>query len=326
MSTNSAQDRKPGAPARRVAVVAHSAKSMEGGLGALRDELDRLGHADALWFEVPKSKFAPEAVAKAVDAGADLIFAWGGDGTVQRCIDAVAFADRTVPLAILPAGTANLLALNLDIPRTIPEAVAIGLEGVRREMDTATVNGEHFAVMAGAGLDALMIRDADGGLKDRLGRAAYLMTGARNLRSSPVCAEVTVDGNLLHEGVITCVIVGNVGKVLGGLELFSGSRLDDGQIEVGVVTAKSLSQWARTIGRAVVGRPEDSPFITTSRGERVTVRLDHAMPYELDGGVRKASSRLKFRARRASVVLCLPAATAQTLLPTRSEEPVAAAG
>jgi diacylglycerol kinase (ATP) len=299
VTMNSAQDtgERAGTVAR-VAVVAHSAKAMEGGLGGLRDELDSRGHADALWFEVPKSKFAPDAVAE---------------------------ADRTLPLAILPAGTANLLALNLGIPLTIPEAVAIGLEGVRREMDTATVNGEHFAVMAGAGLDALMIRDADGGLKDRLGRAAYLLTGARNLRTSPVSAEVTVDGNRLHKGVITCVIVGNVGKVLGGLELFAGSRLDDGQVEVGVVTAKSLSQWARTIGRAVVGRPEDSPFITTSRGEKVTVRLDHAIPYELDGGVRKAASKLKFRARRASVVMCLPATTATTLFPTESESPVAAA-
>jgi diacylglycerol kinase (ATP) len=308
----------------RVAVIAHSGKAMEGGLGALRDELDRVGQADALWFEVPKSKYVAECVEKAVQAQADVIFVWGGDGTVQRCIDAVAHADRPVAIAILPAGTANLLALNLGIPTTIPEAVATGLDGVRREMDTATVNGEHFAVMAGAGLDALMIRDADGTLKDRLGRAAYLMTGAKNLRSSPVSAEITVDGRRLHKGVITCVIVGNVGKVLGGIDLFAGSRLDDGLVEVGVVTAKSVSQWARTIGRAVVGRPEDSPFITTSRGEKVTVRLDRAIPYELDGGVRDETRKLKFHARRSSVVLCLPVDTPTTLFPTetRAAEPV----
>jgi diacylglycerol kinase (ATP) len=304
----------------RIGVIAHSGKAMEGGLGALRDELDRIGRSDALWYEVPKSKYVGDAVAKALADGVDLIYVWGGDGTVQRCIDAVAKADDPVPISILPAGTANLLALNLGIPTTIEAAVAVGIDGVRREMDTGTVNGEHFAVMAGAGLDALMIRDADGTLKDRLGRAAYLLTGARNLRTSPVSAEITVDGNRLYKGVITCVIVGNVGRVLGGLELFSGTRLDDGQLEVGVVTAKSVAQWARTIGRAVAGRPENSPFIITSRGAKIVVRLDSSIPYELDGGVRTSERKLKFRARRSSVVMCLPIETADALFPTEADD------
>ena len=238
-----------------IAVVAHSGKSMEGGLGQLRDVLDASGHADALWYEVAKSKQAPDCVREALGKGIDLLFVWGGDGSVQRCIDTMASEKAEVPLAILPAGTANLLATNLGVPMTIAEAVDVGLNGDRRRMDTATLNGEHFAVMAGAGLDALMIRDADGTLKDRLGRAAYLLTGARNLRASPVHATVKVDGRLVHDDVITCVLVGNVGKVLGGLELFEGSRLDDGLVEVGIVTAQSATQWARTIGRAVVGRP-----------------------------------------------------------------------
>jgi Diacylglycerol kinase catalytic domain len=74
------------------------------------------------------------------------MFVWGGDGTVQRCIDAVAGSDTAV--AILPAGTANLLATNLQIPADLAEAVRIGLHGYHRRIDTGSVNGEHFAVMA----------------------------------------------------------------------------------------------------------------------------------------------------------------------------------
>ena len=290
----------------RLAVIAHAGKSMDGGLGALRDELDRTGQTDVLWYEVAKSKQVPDCVHEALDRGAELLFVWGGDGSVQRCLDAVAQRDAPVPVAILPAGTANLLALNLGVPSTITEAVAIGLEGKRRAVDTATLNGEHFAVMAGAGLDALMIRDADRSLKDRVGRAAYLATGARNLRASPVHATVKVEGRPFHKGTVTCVLVGNVGTVLGGLQLFEGSRVDDGLVEVGVVTAKSIGQWVRTIGRAVVGRPEASPFVTTSRGAKVTVSFDRPVVCEVDGGVRPAVRKLRFRARPASVLVCVP--------------------
>ena len=110
-----------------VAVVAHSGKTLEGGLGALRDELASAGVVDPLWFEVPKSKMAPKRVREALDAGAELVFVWGGDGMVQRCVDAVVGSDAT--LAIIPAGTANLFASNLGIPKDIRAAVALGVHG-----------------------------------------------------------------------------------------------------------------------------------------------------------------------------------------------------
>ena len=162
-----------------VAVVAHSRKSLGGGLPELRKVLDAEGVTAPMWHEVKKSRRAPEHARRAADRGVDVLFVWGGDGTVQRCIDAVAGTDTAV--AILPAGTANLLAMNLHIPDDITEAVRIGLHGDRRRMDTGSVNGERFTVMAGAGFDARMIAEADRGLKDRLGRAAYLYTGMRNL-------------------------------------------------------------------------------------------------------------------------------------------------
>jgi len=287
-----------------VAVIAHSKKSFGKGLGELRRVLHDAGFPEPLWFEVAKSRQVPKCAKQAMAEGADVLFIWGGDGTVQRCIDAVAGTDAVI--AILPAGTANLLAMNLGVPQNISRAVEIGLKGERRPLDTATVNGEHFSVMAGAGLDALMIKDADAGLKDRFGRAAYLWTGARNLESSPVKAKVEVEGRRFHKGKITCVLVGNVKDVFGGIEVFDGSRPDDGLLEIGIVTAKSQGQWIHTLGTVVLGRTENSPFVVTTRGSRIKVTFDKPTSYELDGGVRKKTKELKIEVRPKSITVCVP--------------------
>ena len=130
----------------------------------------------------------------------------------------------------------------------------IGLHGRRRTLDVGVVNGERFAVMAGTGFDALMIRDADSGLKDRVGRVAYVWTGARNLTADPVGATHPVDGTEWFDGDAGCVLVGNVGTVLGGLTAFPDAAPDDGVLEVGVVTAEDRREWARVLGRVVAGR------------------------------------------------------------------------
>ena len=118
------------------------------------------------------------------DAGVETLFVWGGDGTVQQCIDAL----RSAPpaLAILPAGTANLFAGNLGVPTDLEAAVGIGLGGRRRTLDLGTVNDERFGVMAGVGFDAEMIRTAEAGLKDRLGRLGYVVAGALGLQRDAV--------------------------------------------------------------------------------------------------------------------------------------------
>ena len=121
---------------KNVAVIAHAGKTIGGGLEELRRELKRAGVADPYWSEVPKSKFAPERVERALGEGAELVFVWGGDGMVQRCVDVLAGSGAT--LAIVPAGTANLFASNLGIPQDIAEAVEIGLHGRRRTLDVAS--------------------------------------------------------------------------------------------------------------------------------------------------------------------------------------------
>jgi diacylglycerol kinase (ATP) len=288
-----------------VAVVAHARKSFGGGLPELRKVLADEGVADPDWYEVRKSKHAPDCARRAVKHGADLIFVWGGDGTVQRCIDALAGTGAV--MAILPAGTANLLATNLGIPSgDVAAAVQTGLHGRHRPLDTGTVNGEHFAVMAGAGFDARMIADADRAMKDRLGRVAYLYTGARNLTARRVRATVDVDGERFFEGRVSCVLAANVGKVLGGIEAFDGAQPDDGLLELGVVTAKNPAEWARTLGKLALGRAERSPFVEVTRGSEFRIGFASKLPYELDGGARGTVRKMRIKVRPRSITVCVP--------------------
>ena len=111
----------------QVAVIAHREKTVGGGLGELRDMLVRGGVVDPPWEEVDKSRKMPKRVEKLLDRGVDLLFVWGGDGSVQRVIDTV--AGRPVTLAIVPAGTANLLATNLGIPQTSSRPCGSGSTG-----------------------------------------------------------------------------------------------------------------------------------------------------------------------------------------------------
>jgi diacylglycerol kinase (ATP) len=290
----------------KVAVVAHAGKTVGGGLGELRQELAKHGIDRPLWFEVPKSRKAPKRVRQALDEGAELILAWGGDGTVQRCLDVMAGTDAT--LAVVPAGTANLFASNLGIPADIGEAVRIGLHGPVRKLDVGKLKGERFGVMAGAGLDARMIRDADGTLKDRLGRLAYVWTGVKNARASTFRAKIEVDGSQWYEGEASLVLAGNLGEVFAGVEAFEGARPDDGELELGVVRADGLVEWGRTAARAAVGKPSDSPFVQHTRGRKVGVKLDRKVPYELDGGARGPVKRFDVEVEPAAIAVRVPEA------------------
>lgn len=287
-----------------LAVIAHAGKTLGDGLPGLRRVLEREGVPDPLWYEVPKSSKAPKQVRRALRDGADLILAWGGDGMMQRCVDALA-GTRT-PLAIVPAGTSNLLARNLGIPRDIGSAVRIALHGKRRRIDVGRLNGECFAVMAGAGFDARMIREADGQLKEKLGRAAYVWTGAKSLRAKPFGARIKIDGATWYDGKASCVLLGNVGHLFGGVEVFENANPDDGMLNVGVITAEGALEWARTLARAALSTPSTSPFVQTTKARSAKVKLNRKVLYELDGGSRTKVTSFRVKVDPGAVLVCIP--------------------
>ena len=294
----------------KVAVVANASKTFGKGLPELRRVLERAGVDEPLWYEVPKAKPTAEQIERALDEGAELFFVWGGDGTVRRAIGAL--AGRDAALAVLPAGTANLFASNLGIPQEIERAVAIGLRGERRSLDVGRFRDERFAVMAGAGFDAAMIRDADA-LKERLGRAAYVLSGSRHLRRESFDAEITVDAVDWYEGPASCILLGNLGEVFGGVEVFPDARPDDGVLELGIVTADGLLQWGRTLAHTAVGDPSRSPFVRMTKAKQVKVKLDRKVRYELDGGDRSKVRKFKAEIEPGALTVCVPRANGRKL-------------
>ncbi|MFI5491265.1 diacylglycerol/lipid kinase family protein [Actinoplanes sp. NPDC051859] len=289
-------------------MVAHQRKNLGGGLDELRRRITDEGVDELFWYQVPKSKKAPKQVRRALKEKPDLLIVWGGDGMVQRTLDTIAGGKRggKVPVGIIPAGTANMLASNLGVPDDMAGAVRIAFHGRRHALDLGVLNGEHFAVMAGIGFDGAMIQDADGKLKDRLGKLSYVYTGLRHIDDPAPKARITVDGTPWFSDDATCVLVGNVSMITGGITAFDDAKPDDGWLDVGVATARGAVQWARTMGRMAAGRSADSPFVHMTRARQIDVKLEEPLMYELDGGAREAVKRIRVEVAPAAVKVCVP--------------------
>lgn len=144
------------------------------------------------------------------------------------------------------------------------EAVEAGLRGVRQRIDVGVLNGERFAVMAGTGVDAITMRDVTKSAKEHVGALAYFRSGIRAVKEPAAHLEIRVDGKPWFEGAASCVLVGNVGKIQGGIELFPDASPIDGKLELAVITADAGLDWARLLARVATGHPNKSPFVRTA--------------------------------------------------------------
>lgn len=227
----------------------------------------------------PGRAMAHDAVAK----GVDLVLVAGGDGTARTVC--AALAGTGVPVALVPAGTGNLLGRNLGVPLDEDEALDVALNGVPRAVDLVRRRAEgldaDFAVMAGVGLDARIMRDTNPVLK-RVARAgAYVVAGAQQVRTPPFRSTVTLDGTVVHDGEAVLTMVGNVGRLQGGVALIPAAAADDGELHVLVATGSGLRGLTRLLAGIVRERPGGP--LRRARGRTVHVELDRPVPYQLDG-------------------------------------------
>lgn len=301
----------------RCAVVVNPARvdDLEQRRAAVDAALADAGWPAPEWIETTPDSPGIEQARQAAADGFDVVFACGGDGTVRACVEGL--AGTSTALAILPAGTGNLLATNLGVPQDPTAGVRLVLERGRRRIDVGVAAptdedddgsapfSSAFAVMAGMGFDAAMLDDADKRLKSALGPVAYVLSALKHLSDRSMRLEIVLDDRPPLRRRARSVVVANVGRLQAGVLLLEQASPDDGQLDVAVLAPRSLLHWLR-LAWGVVRRHEHVPHLEAHRASRVVVRADREHPRELDGDVIDPARVLSITVHRRALELCVP--------------------
>ena len=291
----------------RVAVVFNPATGGGDPSGRRRDTREALKHADldVLWLETTREDPGQGLTAKAVAEGVDLVMVQGGDGTVMACVTGLAATE--VPLAVLPGGTGNLLATNFDIPADLDGAVGVALDGDRVRLDVAAMDDDRFVVMGGIGFDAAMLRDADPELKEHLGAVAYVVSGFKHLRRRATRFRLRLDDRPPVERTGQGVLVGNLGRLQGGLPVMPDARPDDGLLDVAVLQTRTVLDWLALAARVLLRRRRKDPQLELFQARRVEIGCDRPQPVERDGDpLDTPRDHLVIEVVPNSLTLCVP--------------------
>ncbi len=263
------------------------------------------GWDEPLWMETTPEETGRGLAEKAAAAAVDLVLASGGDGTVTACAEGL--AGRGVPLAVLPAGTGNLLARNLGLPLQLTDALAVALEGADRRLDVGVANGRRFVAMAGIGFDAELLDSAGEPLKRRLGWVAYVLSALRHLRAQPVRARLRADGGITMRRRAAAIIVGNVGALQGGVALLPGAQPDDGLLDVLVLTAHGWTGWLALTADVLLRRSRTG-HVVRSQVRELRVDLGRPQRWELDGEVMGSTRQLTVSVQPGALLVRVPRA------------------
>ena len=265
------------------------------------------GWGETLWFETSVDDPGQGVTAEALDAGASMVLAAGGDGTVRSVAEALLGGDAS--LALLPSGTGNLLARNLeltlnDLDHAVQtafsgddRAIDVGLIQVRRE--NSSVEKFAFVVMAGLGIDATMIANTDDELKKRVGWLAYVGAIGKALRDkNELRMRYNLDGQGNHSVRAHTIIIGNCGSLPANILLLPEAAVDDGLFDIVMLRPQGVGGWVQIImkivwengvlrrsavGRRLAGLSREVRALNYVKGKELVVKLDRAHDIELDG-------------------------------------------
>jgi diacylglycerol kinase family enzyme len=288
-----------------VAFVVNGSLVRGGGhfLALCREAAARYGwRADVLVTE--KAEAGIEAANSAALDGIDLVVAVGGDGTVRGCAEGLA---RTgVPLAVVPHGTANLLARTLRIPGHPRAALAVALDsgGVDRVIDLAVADEVPFTAMAGMGLDAAVV--AGTRLKHQFGWLAYAVSGAAHLSLPPARFSIRLDDAAPVEREARSVVVVNSGLLPGGFSLLPDARLDDGMLDVGVLAPRGPFGWPRLATRVLTHSRRQDQMLERFLARKVEITTRAPLPREVDGELVTAGRSLTVTVQPGALTVRMP--------------------
>jgi diacylglycerol kinase (ATP) len=276
-----------------VAILISNPKTGRYASRRLRPIQDTLSHLKSLGLDVElklttRPHEATEIAARAARNGArngppDVIVA-GGDGTINEVIQGL--AGTKARLAIIPRGTANVLARELGLPLDEEQAALVAARGNSRRIhlglaiDETNGRSRHFALMAGIGLDASIVRRVQPSLKKRIGKGAFWVSGLSHLATwNPHPFTLEIDG---REYTATFAAIGNGPRYGGDLAITPGARLDQPEFEVCIIETSSRFRYLRLLSYAIrEGMPRDNPAVRFLKTTRV---LAHGnAPVQIDG-------------------------------------------
>jgi len=244
------------------------------------------GWNEPAWhFTTVEDSGTGQAEKAAVD-GADLVIVCGGDGTVREvCAE---LAGTGIPVGIVPAGTGNLLARNLDLPLFIRAAIDIALTGQDRAIDLVEVHGDglektHFMVMAGMGFDAAIMEGVNEDIKKKVGWLAYVLSALKSLMFPSTKVEISIDGGEWTKHRARTIVVGNVGYLQAGMPLLPDAAIDDGKLDVVLLNPKKFLSWIPLAVRVITKQPRTDETINRMTGRTVSIRAGVDTPRQLDG-------------------------------------------
>lgn len=297
---------------RRLAVVLNPIKveSVEQFQAMVSQMALESGWNEPRWYFTTVEDSGTGQAEQAAVEGADLVIVCGGDGTVREvCAE---LAGTGIPVGVVPAGTGNLLARNLEVPLFIRAAIDIALTGQDRAIDMVEVDGDgleptHFMVMAGMGFDAAIMEGVNEDLKKKVGWLAYVLSALKGLMFPAMRLEISVDDMPFTKHRARTCVIGNVGSLQGGMNLIPDAAIDDGQLDVVLLYPRRFLSWIPLVLRVLTRREHNAgESVARMTGRKVVVRASGEVPRQLDGDTIGLGSELRMECIHGRVLVRVP--------------------
>jgi YegS/Rv2252/BmrU family lipid kinase len=288
------------------------------------------------WTTTTHVGHAEQIARSASEEGATVVVVAGGDGTVNEAVNGL--AGSATALAVLPAGTGNVLAAQLGmvgtptpLHRPNPPEAAMALSQARvATVDTAIAHcpeleRKRFLMWAGIGLDAAVAHEVEGparNLKRALGPMAFGVVGLKTvLRAGGVESSIQMDDSRLRDRLLLGVVA-NIPLYAGTVELTPGARIDDGLLDLALFTGDGLRSGVGHIGAVLSGLAQSDEERSPKRARSVRVVSDKPLPVHLDAEP-YGSTPISIEVDPASLRLLVPPTAPERLFQHRTSGEVA---
>lgn len=277
----------------------------------VRAALDASGRPFICLETDPEQGAAP-AVEKAVASAVHTIVVGGGDGTVMSAVNALGKADADIKLAIVPGGTANLLARALSVPLDVEGAMAAALDGDERRIDLGACGQTLFALGLGLGLTEKLVSGASAEEKERLGKWAYVKALLEEVGARPSAFTYTVDEETEQTAHGVAVVVANAGTLSGKIEFAPGAKMDDGKLDLVILHRLNVRDFGRLAWKSVFGEVKSDRAMTCVAGKTLQIKSNPPLDLQIDGETVELRPPLRVEVRPGALRVAVPSEEQKT--------------